>query len=267
MLIGFRQVRRRPIRWVGGNRGSTARANQRIRPVGGAHPVAGVLAEHAAGRHHRRPVRARASCATACRPRTASNCRICRRSTWRSSSVSLIVVFLVGVVVNLQLLMPVFRWQRRDNLLAETDPAATELARSRALRMPFYRTLISMAPWCIGGVVFIVASWSVAKSRGARRGGRHRAGRHRDRDHRLPAVRAGAAAGGGGGAAQRGAGERQGARRHPAADADLDAVHRACRCWRSCWPWWPTRFRCCMPRPRSCSPPSCCWRWRRWASG
>ena len=65
--------------------------------------------------------------------------------------------------MSLRLLMPVFRWQRRDNLLAETDPAATELARSRALRMPFYRTVISMVSWCIGGVVFIVASWSVAK--------------------------------------------------------------------------------------------------------
>ena len=77
--------------------------------------------------------------------------------------IALVVLFLAGWLVNLKLLMPVFRWQRRDNLLAEADPAATELARSRALRMPFYRTLISMAAWCIGGVVFIVASWSVAR--------------------------------------------------------------------------------------------------------
>ncbi|WP_231983630.1 adenylate/guanylate cyclase domain-containing protein [Mycobacterium sp. E2733] len=76
---------------------------------------------------------------------------------------ALVVLFLAGWTVNLKLLMPVFRWQRRDNLLAEADPAATELARSRALRMPFYRTLISMAAWCIGGVVFIIASWSVAR--------------------------------------------------------------------------------------------------------
>ncbi|OBG73139.1 adenylyl cyclase [Mycobacterium sp. E1214] len=76
---------------------------------------------------------------------------------------ALVVLFLAGWMVNLKLLMPVFRWQRRDNLLAEADPAATELARSRALRMPFYRTLISMAAWCIGGVVFIIASWSVAR--------------------------------------------------------------------------------------------------------
>ena len=78
-------------------------------------------------------------------------------------AASLVVLFLAGWMVNLKLLMPVFRWQRRDNLLAEADPTATELARSRALRMPFYRTLISMAAWCIGGVVFIVASWSVAR--------------------------------------------------------------------------------------------------------
>ncbi|WP_264043465.1 adenylate/guanylate cyclase domain-containing protein [Mycobacterium paraffinicum] len=76
---------------------------------------------------------------------------------------ALVVLFLAGWMVNLKLLMPVFRWQRRDNLLAEADPAATELARSRALRMPFYRTLISMAAWGIGGVVFIIASWSVAR--------------------------------------------------------------------------------------------------------
>ena len=78
-------------------------------------------------------------------------------------ATALVVLFLAGWTVNLKLLMPVFRWQRRDNLLAEADPTATELARSRALRMPFYRTLISMAAWGIGGVVFIIASWSVAR--------------------------------------------------------------------------------------------------------
>ncbi|MEE6177087.1 adenylate/guanylate cyclase domain-containing protein [Mycobacterium sp. 050134] len=76
---------------------------------------------------------------------------------------SLIVLFIAGWLVNLKLLMPVFRWQRRDNLLAEADPTDTELARSRALRMPFYRTLTSMVAWCIGGSVFIIASWSVAR--------------------------------------------------------------------------------------------------------
>jgi len=74
-----------------------------------------------------------------------------------------ITLFLAGILLNLKLLMPVFRWQRGDNLLADADPAATELARSRALRMPFYRTLSSMGAWLIGSVVFIVASWSVAK--------------------------------------------------------------------------------------------------------
>ena len=74
-----------------------------------------------------------------------------------------ITLFLAGILLNLKLLMPVFRWQRGDNLMADADPAATELARSRALRMPFYRTLTSMGAWLIGSVVFIVASWSVAK--------------------------------------------------------------------------------------------------------
>lgn len=76
---------------------------------------------------------------------------------------TVIILFLAEAVVNLKLLMPVFRWQRRDNLLTEPDPAATELARSRALRMPLYRTLISLAVWATGGGVFILASWSVAK--------------------------------------------------------------------------------------------------------
>jgi len=39
-------------------------------------------------------------------------------------AISLIVVFLAGFMVNLKMLMPVFRWQRRDNLLADADPAA-----------------------------------------------------------------------------------------------------------------------------------------------
>ncbi|BBX75877.1 adenylate/guanylate cyclase domain-containing protein [Mycobacterium shinjukuense] len=76
---------------------------------------------------------------------------------------SVIVLFLAGFAWSLKLLMPVFRWQRRDNLLAAADPATTELARTRALRMPFYRTLISVVSWCIGSVIFIVASWSVAR--------------------------------------------------------------------------------------------------------
>jgi adenylate cyclase len=76
---------------------------------------------------------------------------------------SVVFLFLVGFSISVRLLVPVFRWQRRDGLLADTDPAATELARSRALRTPFYRTVINLASWCIGGVIFIIASWPVAK--------------------------------------------------------------------------------------------------------
>jgi adenylate cyclase len=76
---------------------------------------------------------------------------------------SIVLLFLVGTAISARLLVPVFRWQRRDGLLIDTDPAATELARSRALRTPFYRTVINLVSWLIGGVVFIVASWPVAK--------------------------------------------------------------------------------------------------------
>ncbi len=76
---------------------------------------------------------------------------------------ALVVLFGTGLAISARLLVPVFRWQRRDDLFTETDPAATELARRRALRMPLYRTLISLGYWSIGGVVFIVASWPVAE--------------------------------------------------------------------------------------------------------
>lgn len=72
---------------------------------------------------------------------------------------ALVVLFFIGSSLSTRLLVPVFRWQRRESLLADSDPAATELARSRALRMPFYRTLISLGYWSIGGTVFIIASW------------------------------------------------------------------------------------------------------------
>lgn len=75
---------------------------------------------------------------------------------------SLAFLFFAGFVFNLKLLLPVFRWQRRVTLLTESDPA-TELARRRALRMPYYRTLTSVLTWCIGGGVFMAASWSVAR--------------------------------------------------------------------------------------------------------
>ena len=74
----------------------------------------------------------------------------------------LFVSFTLGAVMSLWLLMPVFRWQRSDEQLMYTDPATTQLARARALRMPTYRCLINLANWLIGGVVFIAASWPVA---------------------------------------------------------------------------------------------------------
>ena len=74
----------------------------------------------------------------------------------------LLVSFTIGAALSLWLLVPVFRWQRSNGRMARTDPATTELARARALRMPGYRTLISGTNWLIGGVVFIAASWPVA---------------------------------------------------------------------------------------------------------
>ncbi len=74
----------------------------------------------------------------------------------------LFIAFTVGAYLSLRLLLPVIRWQRSDTLLVDSDPAITELARARALRMPFYRTLISVTNWCLGSVVFIAASWPVA---------------------------------------------------------------------------------------------------------
>lgn len=78
----------------------------------------------------------------------------------------LLCLFVLGFSISTALLMPVFRWQRREALLADvdatdSDPADTELARSRALRMPFYRSLISICYWTVGGVVFVVISWQV----------------------------------------------------------------------------------------------------------
>ena len=75
----------------------------------------------------------------------------------------LLVAFAVGTSISLSLLRPVFRWQRRDSLLADDDPAVTEQARLRALNMPRYRSMISMTLWLLGAVVFIGASWPVAR--------------------------------------------------------------------------------------------------------
>ncbi|MCW2650253.1 MAG: cyaB 1 [Mycobacterium sp.] len=75
----------------------------------------------------------------------------------------LLLAFAFGSLISLNLLMPVFRWQRRDSDgLRDSDPVATEFARTRALRMPFYRSLISGVNWCLGGAIFIVAIWPVA---------------------------------------------------------------------------------------------------------
>ncbi len=74
----------------------------------------------------------------------------------------LFVSFTVASYLTLRMLIPVMRWQRRDMLLGDRDPADTEVARIRALKMPFYRSLISATNWLLGSVVFIVASWPVA---------------------------------------------------------------------------------------------------------
>lgn len=73
------------------------------------------------------------------------------------------LAFLVGTAISFTLLIPVFRWQRRDAILSDDDPALTEQARLRALRMPVYRSLISISLWLLGAVVFIGASWPVAR--------------------------------------------------------------------------------------------------------
>src|SRR6201998_706329 len=60
--------------------------------------------------------------------------------------------------------MPVLLWQRhhRAGRLPEADPVATEQARTRALKMPFYRSVISTINWFLGGTIFIIAIWPVA---------------------------------------------------------------------------------------------------------
>ena len=74
----------------------------------------------------------------------------------------LFLSFAVGASISFSLLRPVFRWQRQDAMLTADDAAATEQARLRALRMPAYRSMISMTLWLLGAVVFIGASWPVA---------------------------------------------------------------------------------------------------------
>lgn len=74
----------------------------------------------------------------------------------------LFVSFTALAWLTLRLLIPVIRWQRRDTLFGVSDPVVTDLARVRALRMPFYRAVINLSNWCLGSIVFIAASWSVA---------------------------------------------------------------------------------------------------------
>jgi adenylate cyclase len=76
----------------------------------------------------------------------------------------LFLAFILGSIVSLRLLTPVFRWQRqdRDGSITEADPLATERARTRALKMPYYRSVISAINWLLGGIIFIVAIWPVA---------------------------------------------------------------------------------------------------------
>ena len=74
----------------------------------------------------------------------------------------LFVSFTALAWLTLRLLIPVIRWQRRDSLLGVADPAVTDLARVRALRMPYYRSVINVSNWGLGAIVFIVASWPVA---------------------------------------------------------------------------------------------------------
>ena len=73
------------------------------------------------------------------------------------------VAFIIGTAISFYLLVPVFRWQRRDSLLTDDDPADSEKARMRALRMPTYRSAISIVLWLLGAIVFIGASWPVAR--------------------------------------------------------------------------------------------------------
>ena len=75
----------------------------------------------------------------------------------------LVVSFIVGAIISMKLLAPVFRWQRRDSRLIADDPADTEAARLRALRVPSYRSAISITTWLLGSGVFIAACWPVAK--------------------------------------------------------------------------------------------------------
>ena len=76
----------------------------------------------------------------------------------------------------------------------DRDPAATEMARTRALKMPFYRSVINVTNWLPGLRGVHRRQLAGRQQIRAGRRGRHRARRHRDGDHRLSAVRTGAPA-------------------------------------------------------------------------
>ena len=92
--------------------------------------------------------------------------RVILRELPQGSLPFFIAVVLLAITVesliSLKLLIPVFRWQRRDDeSLSDDDAVATEFARTRALKMPFYRFLISGATWCLGGIILIIPIWGV----------------------------------------------------------------------------------------------------------
>ena len=73
-----------------------------------------------------------------------------------------VLVVHIGPLVSLRLLIPVMRWQRRDALLTDSDPAATELARTARIEDAVLPLRHQRVNWFLGSIVFIVASWPVA---------------------------------------------------------------------------------------------------------
>ena len=123
--------------------------------------MAGVLAGHAAGRHHRRAVRARLP---ALRPAARGPGQLQDLPTLNLAIFLsyLFVSFTVGAFVSLKLLVPVFRWQRRDALLAEDDPATTEAGPAAGAADALLPLGDQHDELVLGAVVFIAASWPVA---------------------------------------------------------------------------------------------------------
>lgn len=74
---------------------------------------------------------------------------------------SLFILFVVGAIVSTYLLLPVLRWQYRS---PDFESEGSEAVRVRALQMPFYRTVISVATWLVGGAIFVAVTWSSTHS-------------------------------------------------------------------------------------------------------